>query len=111
MPAETIALRVDEQQFAHIESTAARPPLSFRAPADGTMQYRLLDATGAELYRGRVPGTMPATYHILDMSGLPRTPPGPSSVYHPTVIVPALGAGTPIEFLDGQGKRIGLGAL
>src|SRR5262249_43444127 len=102
-PMPLVALRVRlDQSGAAIVARAPASPSTATLPDDGAYGYRLLDGGGAELYRGRLPAGGARTHGSRAPS---RT------ISEATVLVPALPAGTAIEFLDDSGARIGEGTL
>lgn len=102
MPVQELDLAIAPDRRVTIERRASRQPLAFRPPDDGPMQYRMLDASGRELYRAGIPGSIAPYWHKFDpVTGQLSNPRGTVRVGHAVVLVPALASPTTLEFLDG----------
>jgi hypothetical protein len=92
LPAAAIDVAVDATRHATLEARYPRAPVASLPRATGHLQLRLVDASGAELYRAPLPGTAPFTF---------------AQPYHAFALVPTPPDATAIEFLDEGGARIG----
>lgn len=105
LPVKILELAVDPLRRVTITSrTTASSTEALRST--GNMKYRLLDAGGAELHRGRIPGGR----YIQEVENDPGDPHGftePAPAYATMVTVPAVPGAARIQFLDEADGQLG----
>jgi hypothetical protein len=105
LPMISVAAHIDEQRQITVLSTSRVHPRPYGLDDIGPIGYRLLDASGAVLYEGRIPEGG------LDVTDSPDCYVSIIEPMDVTFLAPDAPGATAIDFVDEYGCRIGYAAL